>query len=200
MITALDKNTALVLIDLQQGITSRETAHPAATIISRAAALAAAFRAAQLPVIIVHVNPLGAPASLVRAESQSLPKDPGQIAAAQEQMAQAGFFNIVPELGSAPDDIHIRKTTWNAFHATALHETLQQRGISGIVLAGIATSIGVESTARTANELGYNLSFATDALTDMVASAHEHSLKFIFPRIGELGTTADIIAQLSRRG
>lgn len=196
MITAIDKHTALVLIDLQTGIVNRETAHPSAVIVENATRLARAFRSSGRPVILVNVNPLGAPASLVRAQEQNLPKDPGQIKAARQQMEAAGFFDLVPEINAAEEDIRITKSTWNAFHETALHTVLRELQVTGIVLGGIATSIGIESTARTANENGYNLSFATDAMTDMFAPAHEHSLKYIFPRIGELGSTAEIISKL----
>lgn len=200
MITAIDKQSALVLIDLQQGITGMPTAHPAREVIARAADLARAFRAAQLPVVLVHVDPLGAPASLVRATDQRLPRHPEQIEQARQQMLDNGFFTLVPELEQATGDILVRKTTWNAFYATGLHETLSRHNVTGIVLAGIATSIGVESTARTANEYGYNLTFATDAMTDRVAAAHEHSLRYIFPRIGELGSTQEITEMLPSRG
>lgn len=199
MITAIDKQTALVLIDLQAGIVSRETAQPAHIVIENSVKLATAFRGAGLPVVLVNVNPLGAPASLVRAEQQQLPKDKAQIDATRQQMEASGFFKLVPQLSIGPEDILVTKTTWNAFHATGLHDSLQQRGVTGIVLAGIATSIGVESTARTANEKGYNLSFAIDAMTDMFAAAHEHSLKYIFPRIGECGSVAEIISKLAER-
>jgi len=64
------------------------------------------------------------------------------------------------------------------------------------VLVGISTSIGVESTARDAWERGYQLTFVTDAMTDMNADAHDRSLKIIFPRIGELGTTDEALAKL----
>jgi nicotinamidase-related amidase len=67
------------------------------------------------------------------------------------------------------------------------------------VLGGIATSIGVETTARQAYELGLNVTLAIDAMTDTSAEAHDNSLKRIFPRLGETGTTADILAQLGAR-
>jgi nicotinamidase-related amidase len=196
MITAIDKHTALILIDLQTGIVNRETAHPSAMIVENAARLAQAFRDTGRPVILVNVNPLGAPASLVRAQEQSLPKDKTQIEATRQQMEAAGFFELAPGINAMGNDIRITKSTWNAFHATTLHTILRELQITGIVLAGIATSIGIESTARTANENGYNLSFVTDAMTDMFAAAHEHSLKYIFPRIGELGNTLEIISKL----
>lgn len=111
-------------------------------------------------------------------------------------MHQAGFFDIVDVIQPEPGDIMITKETWNAFFNTPLHEALQQKNVTGIVLAGISTSIGVEGTARSANEYGYNITFAIDAMTDTIAEAHDVSLTYIFPRIGELATTDKIIQKL----
>ncbi|MGI4805729.1 MAG: isochorismatase family protein, partial [Janthinobacterium lividum] len=81
-------------------------------------------------------------------------------------------------------------------YRTVLDEELKKRNITQIVLAGVATSIGIEGTARAANERGYNIAFAQDAMTDRIAEAHENSLKYIFPRIGEIGDTMEIIKKL----
>ncbi len=197
MITEIDPKTALVLIDLQKGIAALPVVHPAEEVISKSAELLAAFREKNLPVVIVHVNPLGAKWTQTRTESPSAPKGEEAIAQARTAMEQGGFFEIVPQIATQPDDIFITKTTWGAFYNTGLNERLQEEGITGIVLAGIATSIGVEGTARQASELGYNISFAKDAMTDMHLSGHEHSISTIFPRIGEVGTTADIISKLN---
>lgn len=197
MITTLDKQTALVLIDLQKGIVNTEKAHPVAAIIQQAARLKAAFHRAGLPVVLVHVEPVGAPASLVRSEKGTLPRD---VAGQQQLLAHmqaSGFFELVDPVKPAPGDIQITKETWNAFFNTPLHEELQKRQVTGIVLAGISTSIGVEGTARSANEYGYNLTFATDAMTDSVGAAHDNSIAYIFPRIGELATTDEIIERLN---
>ena len=196
MLTALDTQTALVLIDLQKGIATDDKAHPTEKIIQNAARLKAAFRQHKLPVVVVHVEPIGAPASLVRSEKSNFPKDADGQKQAREKMQASGFFDIVDPIKPDSDDIQITKETWNAFFNTPLHEKLQRMNITGIVLAGISTSIGVEGTARSANERGYNITFATDAMTDTVAAAHENSLTYIFPRIGELATTDEIIAQL----
>ncbi len=197
MITTLDPKTALVQIDMQRGIVSGDKAHPTQPIIDAIARLQTAFRQAGLPVVIVHVEPIGSPASIVRSERNQFPKDK---AGQQQQTMQANhFFDIVEPLTPQPGDVTITKETWNAFFNTPLHDELQQRGITGIVLCGISTSVGVEGTARAANEFGYNVSFATDAMTDTLEDAHNHSLKNIFPRIGELGTTDEIIAQLAER-
>ncbi len=78
------------------------------------------------------------------------------------------------------------------YHGTDLDLQLRRRGITNIVLCGISTSIGVESTARDAWERGYNLTFVRDAMTDRSLEAHERSFEIIFPRIGEIGTVAEI--------
>ena len=199
MITALDRKTALVQIDMQRGIVSGDKTHPTQPIIDNIARLQTAFRQAGLPVVIVHVEPISSPASVVRSERNQFPKDKTGQQQMLEQMRADRFFDIVEPLAPQPGDVSITKETWNAFFNTPLHDELYQRGISGIVLCGISTSVGIEGTARSANEFGYNVSFATDAMTDNLAEAHNHSLTNIFPRIGELGTTDEIIAKLTER-
>ena len=197
MITQLDPKTALVLIDLQKGITGMEVAHPSEDIIAKSAELIAAFRSKNLPIVIVNVNPLGAKWTQSRVEQSTAPKGEEAIAAARTAMEQIGFFDIVPALPTDDNDIFITKTSWSAFYNTTLDEQLQALNITGIVLAGIATSVGVEGTARDASRIGYNITFASDAMTDLHLSAHEHTLKYIFPRVGEVDSTAAIIKKLS---
>ncbi len=173
------------------------TAHPMEPVIKNAVELVAAFRSKNLPVVIVNVNPLGAKWTQTRVESSTAPKGEEAIAAARVMMEQGGFFDIIPEIVTTEEDIFITKSNWNAFYNTALDESLQKLGITGIVLAGVATSIGVEGTARDASQRGYNLTFAKDAMTDLHLSAHENSLQHIFPRIGEVDDTAAIIKKLT---
>jgi nicotinamidase-related amidase len=196
MITELDPKTALVLIDLQKGITRMDTAHPTTEVIARSAELAAAFRSKNLPVVIVNVNPLGAKWTQTRVEQSTAPKGEDAVKQAKAAMEQNGFFDIVPELNAGGNDIFITKTSWSAFYETDLEEKLKALDITSIVLAGVATSIGVEGTARDASRIGYNLTFAADAMTDIHLSAHEHSMKLIFPRIGEVDDTAAILKKL----
>jgi nicotinamidase-related amidase len=187
MITALDKNTALILIDLQNGVAGLTLAHPVQDVLTNAARLVAAFRKAGLPIVIVNVNPAGAAWTKSR-------KDPNTAPA---PAFKEDWLAIVPEIKTEAGDIFITKHTWGAFYETALDEELKKRNITGIVIAGISTSIGVEGTARGASERGYNLTFALDAMTDMFLDAHEHSIKRIFPRIGETGMTEDVIKMVS---
>jgi nicotinamidase-related amidase len=178
---------ALVLIDLQQGVTSLPLAHPAAEVLTNAARLARAFRDRDLPVVRVRVafSPDGG--DVLKAPIDSPPPAVG---------AGPDFATLNPEIGDGPTDIHITKRQWDAFHGTELDLQLRRRRIETITYAGISTSIGVESTARHGRELGYAQLFAGDAMTDMVASAHENALSVIFPRIGRVLTTEEIVAQL----
>ena len=186
MITAFDTNTALVLIDLQNSIVSSTSlAHPVDDVLNNVNELTGVFRKKNLPVVIVNVNPKGAAWTKTRKEAKpiSFPDNDD-------------WNKITTKIHARPNDIYITKHTWNAFFETSLHDELQKRNITGIVIAGISTSIGVEGTARAASELGYNISFAIDAMTDMQPLAHERSIQFIFPRMGETGSTKEIIQKL----
>ncbi|MFD9501973.1 isochorismatase family protein [Streptomyces sp. NPDC060035] len=179
--TTLDPKTALVVVDLQKGIVDRPTAHPAADVVANSATLADAFRAKGLPVVLVRVTG-GAPG---RTDG---PAPAGRPA--------ADWADLVPELGPREGDIVVTKQQWGSFYGTDLDLQLRRRGITQIVVTGIATSIGVESTARSAHEHGYHVTIATDAVTDMDGGAHRNSVEKIFPRLGETDTTAAIVKLL----
>jgi nicotinamidase-related amidase len=184
MITALDPKTALIVIDLQKGIVSYPTVHPIGDVLRHAAALTGAFRRVGLPVVLVNVTG-GAPG---RAEQS---RGSGAF--------PPGFADLVPELNQQAQDHTVTKRTWGAFTNTGLEDYLKKLGVTQVVIAGVATSIGVESTARFAHECGFNVTLATDAMTDMNADAHANSVTRIFPRLGETGTTGEIIKLLEAR-
>jgi nicotinamidase-related amidase len=187
MITVLDNNTALVIIDLQNSVVAMPVAHPVKDILRNVNLLIAAFRKKNLPIVIVNVNPTGAGWTKSRKEAK-------QFAFPDND----DWYKISNEVNANPNDIRITKHTWNAFFETSLNENLRQRSVTGIVLAGISTSIGVEGTARAASELSYNISFAIDAMTDLHEEAHKRSIQYIFPRMGETGVTEEIIGMLER--
>ncbi|MFC5911033.1 hydrolase [Streptacidiphilus monticola] len=187
-VTTLDPTSALVLIDLQQGIAGRPTVpYTGAEVVGRAVELAEAFRAKGLPVVLVRVTFAPDLADTV----------PGRTEAPRPAAAPpAGWDVIVPELQGHEGDIHVTKRNWGAFHGTDLDLQLRRRGVTQIVLGGVATSIGVESTARAAHEHGYHVTVAVDAVADMDADAHANSIEKIFPRLGETGTTEEIVKLL----
>ena len=184
-LTTLDPKTALIVIDLQKGIVSFPTVHSVEGIIKNAAALAGVFRNLGLPVVLVNVDGV-APG---RAEQARRIAD-----------FPAGWTDLLPELNQQPEDHLVTKRTWGAFTNTGLEEYLRSKGVTQVVLAGISTSAGVESTARHAHEHGFNITLAIDAMTDMSPDAHDNSVTRIFPRLGETGTTREIIDLLNQRG
>ena len=182
-LTTLDPKTALIVIDLQKGIVAFPRAHPDVDVIRHARALADAFRRRGLPVVLVNVAG-GAPG---RTEQ---PRRTGDF--------PAGWTDLVPELNQQPQDHTVTKRTWGAFINTDLEQHLKALGVTQVVIAGVSTSIGVESTARQAYERGLNVTLATDAMTDMNMDAHINSVTRIFPRLGETGTTQEIVALLEK--
>ncbi len=181
-LSTLDPKTALVVIDLQKGTLSLPTVDPIDDIVEKSVALANAFRERKLPVVLVNVAG-GAAGRTEQTRGADRP---------------AGWTDLIPALNVQPLDHLVTKRTWGAFTNTDLDAHLKGAGVTQIVLAGVATSIGVESTARSAYELGFNVTLAVDAMTDMNPDAHTNSITRIFPRLGETGTTADIIALLDR--
>jgi len=177
-LTALDAKIALILVDLQKGIVGLPTVHAMDGILHNARALADAFRGHGLPVVLVNVAG-GAPG---RTERPRL-----------GEPFPAGWTDLVPELDRQPGDIVVTKRTWGAFASTNLEDKLKALGVTQVVIAGVATGTGVESTARQAYEHGFNVTLAIDAMTDLRAEAHAYSIAQVFPRLGESGTTREIV-------
>jgi nicotinamidase-related amidase len=180
-VTTLDAGTALIVVDLQKGLLSVAAVHPLGDIVERAAALADAFRRHGLPVILVCADGIAPGRTELTRSRGPFPAD---------------WAEVLPELNPQPQDHRVMKRTWGAFSNTGLEQHLRHRGITQVVLAGIATSIGVESTARQAYSLGFNVTLAVDAMTDLQADAHANSITRIFPRLGESGRSDEIIDML----
>jgi nicotinamidase-related amidase len=183
-LTALDPITALIVIDLQAGIVAYPTVHPIGEVVTQARALLDAFRRHGLPVVLVNVSG-SAPGRTERPRIGDPFPD--------------GWTDLIPELDRQPGDVVVTKRTWGAFASTDLDAQLKDRGVTQVVVIGVATGSGVESTARQAYEQGFNVTLAIDAMTDMRAEAHAYSIANVFPRLGETGTTSEIIALLDTR-
>jgi nicotinamidase-related amidase len=181
-LTTLDPTTALVLIDLQKGVVaaaaSRGCAQAVEQVVGQARLLASAFRRRGLPVVLVNVAGAAPGRTEQSFDPAGLPPD---------------WTELVAALDRQPGDHAVTKRTWGAFPHTGLEALLRDLGVTHLVLAGIATSIGVESTAREAHSLGFNVTLAVDAMTDPNPEAHANSVGRIFPRLGETGTAREII-------
>ncbi len=179
--------TALVVIDLQKGITSQNTVpRSAAEVIANAAALAEEFRRRSLPVFLVRVTPSPDRKDALRPNAD--------LVVPPRWNTTPDWSELVPEMRRQDSDFVITKRQWGAFYGTELDLQLRRRGISTIVLCGISTDIGVESTARYAFEYGYHLVFAEDAMASVSLAGHNHAIQEIFPRIGRVRTTSTIVA------
>ncbi len=179
-LTQLDDKPALVVIDLQKGIVSQAMVPPAGEIIGRAVRLIAAFRAKELPVVLVNV----AGRAPGRTENNSAFAPP------------VDWHVLIPELDVQPSDILVTKLNVGAFYGTGLDRELRRLGVTQIFLCGISTSSGVEGTARNAYDRGYNVVSITDAMTETNAEAHEHAVRVQLPKISEITSTDEVIARL----
>ena len=179
-LTQLDPVAALVVIDMQKGIMGLPTVRPTGEVAQSIAALARAFRKRELPVVLVNVAGR-APGRTDRQFSFSPPPD---------------WTDLIPELEQAPSDYTVTKMQIGAFYGTALERILRRAGVTQVFVVGVATSAGVEATARSAYDHGYNVVLVTDAMTDMSAEAHNHSVENVFPRIGETTTTDEALTWL----
>ena len=174
--------TALVLIDLQNGIVGMDLApRSGREVVATATDMAARFRAARAPVVLVHVEltPTLAPPQAVDEPMASLAPPPGW----------SDYVDGLVHDG----DVLVTKHHWGAFTGTDLDLQLRRRGIGRIVLGGIATNFGVESTARSAWELGYELVIPEDLCTSANADAHRFAFGSIFPRIARVVCAADVV-------
>lgn len=183
-ITILDPNTALIVIDLQKGIVNGNFIHPIGEIIDRTRALMDAFRAKNLPRVLVNV------AGRAPGRTEQAPR--GNAVFSEE------WTDLLPQLNRRPSDIVVTKRSWGAFATTDLERQLRARGVTQVVVTGVVTSGGVEATARQAYEQGFNVTLALDAMTDIREDAHEYCIRNVFPRVGETGSTEGIISLLEK--
>jgi nicotinamidase-related amidase len=165
--------TALVLVDLQVRTVGQQLApYGGADVVRQSMRLADAVRNNGGLVVVVQME------------------QPGQ--------GPHPGSELVGEIAPRGDDLLITKNTWGAFHDTGLHDKLQGRGISTLIIAGLATNFGVESTARAAHDHGYRLFLVADAMASLDAEWHAFAIDKIFPLLGTVCSTDDLLAELAR--
>ncbi|TDB74519.1 isochorismatase family protein [Micromonospora sp. KC723] len=165
--------TALIVVDLMPRIVEQDMGpHKGADVVARASRLVTAFRRAGGTVVLVRVDRPGV----------------------AEQPPGSGF---VPEMEPQPGDIIVVKQTIGAFYGTGLADQLRERGVSSVVMTGLATTMGVESTARAASDYGFEVIFVADAMSGVAAAEHDHALTVVLPRFGEVVTTDEVLDWLS---
>ena len=185
------RSTALVVIDLQRGIVARQCGpHAATDVVARSARIADRFRELGAMVVLVNVAFAADKRDMLTPPVDS-PNPPAQL--------PPHWSHLVEEIGPREGDLLITKHQWGAFYGTELDLQLRRRGIRTIVLCGIATNFGVESTARDGWERGYAIIFAEDAMSGLTAEAHQFAIGTIFPRLGRMRSTDEILLSLPKK-
>ena len=181
------KKTALILIDLQNAIVGMNPVpHTAAQVVENSRKLAEAFRAHGAPVVYVRVD---------LNDFLTLPVD--QPHNRGDKPLPAAASEITPSAGFQHGDILITKRHWGAFAGTDLEQQLKSRGIDTVVLTGISTNGGVESTARQGTGLGFALVLVEDACSSQNAEHHRFAFENIFPRLTRVRTTDEVLASVA---
>ncbi len=180
------ETTALVLVDLQHSnVGATLLPHSAEQVLRNAARVAAALRGRGATVVYTRVD---------ITQMLRLPADAPFPKPAAAPAPNA--CDIVPEAGMQSGDFLVTKRQWGALYATELDQLLRRRNIRQVVLGGIATNFGVESTARAAFDRGYELIFIEDAMSGVQAEMHAFSIEKIFPVIGKVRSTEVFLAEL----
>ncbi|MDE3197626.1 MAG: isochorismatase family protein [Acidobacteriota bacterium] len=179
--------TALVLIDLQNAVLSRETApYSAAQVVERSRTMAEAFRRKGASVVYVRVD-INQFLQLPVDEPTRMGGGPFPPSASE----------IAPSAGFQTGDILITKRHWGAFGGTDLEEKLRSRGVDTVVLAGISTNHGVESTLRQGTGLGFGFVVVEDACSGLDAEQHRFAVTSIFPRLSRVRSANEVLAALA---
>ncbi|GEM81261.1 isochorismatase family cysteine hydrolase [Vibrio superstes] len=179
----ISEHSALIVIDLQEGIVDKVPAEVATSVISNSLALCGAFERARLPVFVVNVA--GRAKGLTEVQ---------QRASKRAQASSATVWGpLIESFSNNPNFKYLTKYSWGAFTNTGLHDQLKAQGITDVYLTGVATSVGVESTARQAFELDYNVVIVEDAIADMDLICHQHSCERVFPKMSVLMSSEQII-------
>ena len=178
---------ALIVIDLQQGIVNRNrkvTPYSCEKVVENSRKLIEDFKAKGAFIALVRVSTSDGK-DMVKPETDLPPNNFN---------FPKGFDAYVPEIVDIPNTYKITKRQWGAFYGTDLDLQLRRRNISTVVLCGVSTGIGVDTTAREAYSRGFNQYFVEDAMTASTEGEHEFVCKNIFPRMGKIRTTEEIIA------
>jgi nicotinamidase-related amidase len=192
----LDLDTAaLVLVDVTNGMLTVEMApHSAETVLANAVKLADGFREAGCTVVLTTAALPVPPSARARVAPPAPPER--DLSALAKVATVPDWRDPAPGLGPEPGDLFVQKPAWSAFFATDLDLQLRRRGVRTLVVGGIATNFGAESTARDGRYRGYDIVLAEDASRALTAEEHQHACRYTFPMMGRVRTTDEILKAL----
>jgi nicotinamidase-related amidase len=179
----MDEVTAVIAVDLQEATRSLSSVTDMEVVVANSARIVRAFRASGMPVVLAKNDLNRPPAGRTSYAGRTTPVSDESL-------------DVVAELGSTPDDIVVVRGAWSAFTGTDLDATLRQRNVTQVVIVGLATNFGVESTARAAYDLGYHVVVPSDAVTGPMQVAHYNTLDSVIPALGQVATTDEVLANM----
>lgn len=193
--TVLDfelQSTALVVVDLQNFALALDTVPiPTSEVLANTVRIADVCRDKGILVVLIRVghddNKTPHPSPKIDAGFSGFQMGPG----AKE---------LAPALGPKPGDVIVDKYNWGAFHGTNLDTHLRRRGIRTLIMTGLVTNIGVDTTMREAQARGYDQVMVSDAVAAMSPEEHEYTLKYVAPRLSRVRTTEEVLAAIGRAG
>lgn len=166
--------TALIVVDLQMRIVAQHAEpHTGADVVRQTMRLAEVVRESGGRIVIVTL------------EWPQQPQPPGS--------------ELVEEMRPKPGDLEITKRGWSAFHQTGLDEALREQGLDTLIITGMSTNHAVESTARSARDHGYRMLLPHDAMAGRSAVAHRFAIEEIFPLLGTVCTTDELVGGMGPR-
>ena len=180
--------SALIVVDLQNFTIAMDTVPTAARdVLANAVRLAEACRQAGILVVLVRVG----------HDLNKMPHpSPKTDAGFSVFQAGPGAKELAPALGPEPGDVIVDKYNWGAFHGTNLDAHLRRRGIQTLLMTGLVTNIGVDTTMREAQAHGYDQVLVSDAVAAMSLEEHDHMLKYVAPRLSRVRTTGEVLAAI----
>lgn len=200
-IDIIPEKTCLLFFDMLNGHVKKDdpdTKKRYETVVPNAAALLKKARATNMMVAYAAANhradDLTTAKVLRDTDNKMRPVAPGTSL----HLFHVGSWevDIIDELKPIEADYHIPKYRWSAFHQTYLDLALRTRKIDTIILSGGSTDVGVASTAFSARDLDYNVVYAEDACTSHQMDNHHHFMKRVFPRMGRVRSTQQILAMI----
>jgi len=183
-------DTALLVMDVQNGIVARVPDSADALLTTLAGATAAA-RAHGIPV--VHVRVAFRP-DLVEISPRN--RAFSALAAAAPMGLDDPATQVHPAVGPVGADVVVVKKRVSAFTGSDLEVVLRSLGATSLVLCGIATSGVVLSTLRQAADLDYGLTVLADGCADADPEVHRVLLDKVFPRQASVVTADEWVAGL----
>jgi len=187
--------TALVVFDMQKGQFEVDDAErrrwlAESNIVANTVQLLQAARSAGLPVFYIQNS-----RRPDFADQKEVLTDAGGGVRGGPVIGTRGW-EILDEIKPEPNDYVVPKFRQGAFSSTTLDILLRARSIDTLLLCGVRTTVGIETTVRDGRDLGYNIVLVSDCTGGVSPEDHQWTLQRIFPMLARVRTHTQVAAML----